>query len=351
MADGAQAHGAAVLYRGALGTRPGAIDPLVRKRPSTAPHLRFVDDAGPGGAWLDRSLTTPGDDGWVVAPALIPTKAGDRVTTDRRAAVPRARLARAGDLTAVSVPTVDEAARRDLTWAREDVSRDLQDAKVRLQALVRRPASREVGRAHGGPAHRRWLSAVGGPTPAPHSVVHADVRAVPEPTERRQRLAQARHDHGHAWHCDYVVEARHAWRGVPCTVAVIMGAAMGDRTRVDHPRARRQGVGRMPAASASGAQRRPGALTNAGHTQARRARVEGAWADRDPAQVSRPLQRRLAPPPQIIQDLSWTAQGRLCQRYRRLVSRGPHATVVTVALARERAGFLGAMARAVPGTR
>jgi transposase len=38
-----------------------------------------------------------GDDGWVVAPSLMPQKAGERVKTDRRDAGPRARLARAGD--------------------------------------------------------------------------------------------------------------------------------------------------------------------------------------------------------------------------------------------------------------
>ena len=37
-----------------------------------------------------------GDDCWVVAPSLIPKKAGERVKTDRRDAVPLARLARSG---------------------------------------------------------------------------------------------------------------------------------------------------------------------------------------------------------------------------------------------------------------
>jgi hypothetical protein len=50
----------------------------------------------------------------------------------------------------------------------------------------------------------------------------------------------------------------------------------------------------------------------------------------------------------VIQDISWKAQVRLCQRYRRLVSRGKHATVVTVAIARELTGFLWAIAKEVP---
>ena len=171
-----------------------------------------------------------------------------------------------------------------------------------------------------------------------------------EQTARLQRLEQARQDHVHAWRLHPVVEALHALRGVPCTVAVTLVAEIGDRTRVDHPRELMQCLGLMPAEYASGAQRRQGSITTAGNTQARRALVEGAWASRDPAQVSRHLPRRLEQHPKIIQDISWKAQVRLCTRYRRRVSRGQHANVVTVAIARERAGFMWAMAREVPVT-
>jgi hypothetical protein len=173
---------------------------------------------------------------------------------------------------------------------------------------------------------------------------------VHEQTARLQRLEQARQDHVQAWRLHPVVEALQAVRGVPCTVAVTLVAEMGDLTRVDHPRALRQCLGLLPSEYSAGEPRRQGALTTAGNTQARRAWVEGAWASRDPAKVSRPLQRRLEHQPQIIQDISWKAQVRLCTRDRRLVSRGPHANVVTVAMARELAGFMGTMAREVPVT-
>jgi transposase len=61
-----------------------------------------------------------GYDWWVVAPSLMPKKPGDGVKTDRRDALQLARLARAGDLTVVYVPMVEDAAIRDLTRARED---------------------------------------------------------------------------------------------------------------------------------------------------------------------------------------------------------------------------------------
>ena len=50
----------------------------------------------------------------------------------------------------------------------------------------------------------------------------------------------------------------------------------------------------------------------------------------------------------MIQDISWKAQVRLCKRYRQLVARGKHANIVTVAIARELAGFMWAIAKPLP---
>jgi transposase len=131
-------------------------------------------------------------------------------------------------------------------------------------------------------------------------------------------------------------------------MAVPLVADMGDLTRFESPRELMKFLGLMPAAHSSGEQRRQGSMTKAGHTHARRVLVEGAWAYRYPAKVSRHRQLRLEKQPKIIQDISWQAQGRLCKRSRRLVSRGKHAHVVTVAIARELSGFIWAMAKEVP---
>jgi transposase len=50
----------------------------------------------------------------VVAPSLIPRRAGDRVKTDKRDASRLARLHRAGELTPIRVPSPAEEAVRDL---------------------------------------------------------------------------------------------------------------------------------------------------------------------------------------------------------------------------------------------
>jgi transposase len=346
----AQDHGAEVTYLGTIGTRQADIDHLVRKLQSKAQHLVFVYEAGPCGYWLYRYLRKRGYNCWVVAPSLIPKKAGDRVKTDRRDAVQLARLMRSGDLTPVYVPTVDDEAIRDLTRAREDAINDLKAAKFRLKAFLLRHDLRYTGRATWSPAHLCWLSEVVCPTPAQQIVFQEYVRAVTEHTERLQRLAQELHEQVKTWHLNPVVEALQALRGVQFTVAVTMVAELGDLTRFDHPRQLLKCLGLIPSEYSTGERRRQGSITKAGHSHARRVLIEGAWAYRYPAKVSRHVQLRLEQQPKASQDISWKAQVRLCKRYRRLIARGKHANQVVVAIARELIGFMWAIAKQVPLT-
>lgn len=343
-------HDAEVVYLGTIGTRQCDIDQLVRKLQSKAKHLVFVYEAGPCGSWLSRYLTKKGHACWVVAPSLIPKKAGDRVKTDRRDAMQLARLVRSGDLTPVYVPTVEDEAIRDLSRAREDTIRDLKAAKFRLKAFLLRQDIRYTGRATWGPAHLRWLSEVVCPTPAQQIVFQEYVRAVTEHTERLQRLEQELHDHVQTWRLQPVVEALQALRGVQFIVAVTLVAELGDLTRFENPRQLMKYLGLIPSEYSSGERRRQGPITKAGNTHARRALVEGAWAYRYPAKVSRHIQLRLEQLPKPIQDISWKAQVRLCTRFRRLLARGKHANQVVVAIARELVGFLWAIAKQVPVT-
>jgi transposase len=344
----AQEHGAEVTYLGTIGTRQCDIDQLVRKMQSKAKHLVFVYEAGPCGYWLYRYLRKKDYDCWVVAPSLIPKKAGDRVKTDRRDAVQLARLARSGDLTAVYVPKVEDEAIRDRTRAREETLSDLKAAKFRLNACFLSHDIRYPGRATWSPAHLRWLSEVVCPTPAQQIVFQEYVRAVNEHTERLQRLEQELQEQVKSWRLHPVVEALQALRGVQCTVAVTMVAEIGDLTRFDNPRELMKFLGLIPSEYSSGERRQQGSITKAGNPHARRALVEGAWAYRYPAKVSRHLQLRLENQPKVIQDISWKAQARLCKRYRHLVARGKHANQVVVAIARELVGFMWAIAKEVP---
>jgi transposase len=236
VASVSEARDAEVVFGGPMGTRPCDLDTLIRTLISKAKPLVCVYEAGPCGSWLYRYLTQKNLTGGVVAPALVPQKAGDRVTTARRDAAQLARRMRSGELTPVSVPAVEDEASRDLSRAREAAIRALKAATSRLQAVWLRPALRYEGRATWGPARLRWLAAVVCPTPAPQLVFQAYVRAVWAHQERLQRLE--------AELCAQV----HAWRLAPVVQALPLIAALGDLTRVDNPRQLLSSRGLTPSA-------------------------------------------------------------------------------------------------------
>ena len=346
----AKAYHAEVVSLGTIGTRQCDIDKLIRQLQSKSSHLIFVYEAGPCGYWLYRYLTKKGHVCWVIAPSLIPKKPGDRVKTNRRDAIKLARLMRSGDLPPVYVPKVEDAAIRDLCRAREDAIRDLKAAKFRLKAFLLRHDIRYTGRATWSPAHLRWLSEVVCPTPAQQIVFQEYIRAVNEHTERLERLDQELTDQVETWRLAPVVEALQALRGVQFTVAVTTVAELGDLTRFDNPRQLMNYLGLTPSEYSTGERRRQGGITKTGNTHARRALIEGAWAYRYPAKISRHLQLRLEKVPQPIQDISWKAQVRLCKRYRQLSTRGKNPNQVVVAIARELSAFMWAIAQGVPLT-
>ena len=117
VADGARS--SEVRQLGVFANRADVVRKMVeRLEHRQGRQLRFCYEAGPCGYGLHRFLTGLGHACTVVAPSLIPIKAGDRIKTDRRDAVMLARLHRAGELTEVWVPDAAHEAMRDLARAR-----------------------------------------------------------------------------------------------------------------------------------------------------------------------------------------------------------------------------------------
>ena len=335
------------VFVGEIGSRQVDIDQLLRRLRGKAATLQVAYEAGPCGYGLYRYLTGKGVTCQVVAPSLIPRKAGDKVKTDRRDAVTLARLLRSGDLTAVYVPSVEDEAIRDLCRARDAARLTMKNAKLRLKSFLLRLGRHYVGRADWNEAHRRYLAKVVCPTPAQQIVFQEAVKAVDEQADRLQRLEAELLDRAPAWRLYPVAQALQALRGVQWLVAITVVAELGDLTRFTSPRQLAAFVGLIPSEYSSGASRRQGGITKAGNGRARRALIEGAWAYRHPAKVSQHIQTRIDGLPKPIQDLGWKAQVRLCQRFRRLVGRGKHPNVVVTAIARELIAFMWAIAKEV----
>ncbi len=324
-----------------------ALDKVVRKLVSLDYELHFVYEAGPCGYEIYRHLTAQGFDCAVVAPSRIPKQSGDRIKNDRRDAIKLARLHRAGELTPVYVPCAEDEAMRDLSRAREDAKEAEKKSKQRLSAFLLRQGHRFTGRTLWSTAHMRWIADIKMPHQAQQIALQEYVDTITECANRVERLVEQIRQLLPVWRLFPVVNALQALRGVSLIVATTTIAEIGDLKRFDNPSELMSYLGLVPSEHSSGEKTKRGKITKTGNGHVRRVLVEGAWAYRYPARVSRELRRRQEGLSQEICAISWKAQFRLCARYRRLLAKGKSKQVIVTAIARELCAFMWAIAHDV----
>ena len=337
----------AAEFLGTIENTPQALAKLLAKLRRKHKHLSFCYEAGPCGYGVHRQLTDAGEACAVVAPALIPRRAADRVKTDRRDAISLAQLHRAGELRAIWVPDAAHEAMRDLVRARLVAVQSVRRARQQLSGFLLRHGCIYDGKTAWTRTYRRWLSGLRFAHPAQQIVAQDYIAAVSDAERRRDALNEQIRLLLPAWSMAPVVNALQALRGVALVVAATLVAEVGDLARFENPRQLMAHLGLVPSEHSSGATVRRGAITKTGNAAARRAMTEAAWTYRLPARVSRALLDRNEGVDKAVRDIAWKAQTRLCARYRRLAASGKPTQTVVTAIARELVGFAWAIARHV----
>jgi transposase len=333
-----------------LGTIPNtadAIRKLMTKLGSKA-ALHVCYEAGPCGYVLYWQLTKLGIACEVIAPSLVPVKAGDRVKTDRRDAEKLARCYRAGDLTPVWVPDAAHEALRDLVRAREAAKSDQRRARQRtLKFLLRRGLAPPTKLHVWGEKHWKWLWTLKVEQPAAQHALTDLLTEVDHAHNRLLRLEDALDASIASAPVSMraVIDALQALRGVSKLTAVTIATEVGEISRFEHPRRLMGYSGAVPSEYSSGGpgKARRGAITKAGNAHLRRVLVEAAWSYRHRPRIGIELKKRQQGLDEAIKEIALKAQHRLHKRYVGLSARGkPHQKVVT-AVARELLGFIWAI--------
>ncbi len=333
----------AELY-GKIGGTLEALDKLIKKLSKPGLELRFVYEAGPCGYVIYRHLTNRDYHCQVIAPSLIPTKASDRVKTDRRDARQLARLFRAGELTAIYVPDEEDEAVRDLVRARDRAMTDQCKARLRLKAFLLRLGHRYLGKGNWSDAHLRYLSSLSFAHAAQQIAFQEYLEAVTVASERLERLSKAMEAALPSWKREAVVRALMSLRGVALLSAMTLVAEAGDMTRFDSPTQLMSYFGLTPSEYSSGEKRHQGGITKAGNGACRRALVEAAHHYRVAPRVTPAIQKRQEGQSQEVRAIALKAQQRLNGRFRLLTARRKKSVVIIAALARELCGFVWAIA-------
>ena len=331
---------------GIIPNREESVRKLIKKL-GPPEQLKACYEAGPTGYVLYWQLTGLGVKCDVVAPTLVPVKAGDRVKTDRRDATKLARSHRSGDLTPVWVPDEPHEALRDLVRAREAGKQDQLRARHRLSKFLlrsgRRPA---VGVKAWTKKYMEWVrKEVRFAQPAQeytrldylHEVEHANerVRRLEEAIAEAVKVAPAP--------MQEVVQALQALRGIAQISAVTIVSEVGQISRFDRARQLMAYSGTVASEDSSGGRVRRGAITKTGNAHLRRVVIEAAWAYRHRPAIGETLRKRQQGVSEEVKEIAWKAQHRLHKRYHRLAAAGKSQPTTVTAVGRELLGFIWAI--------
>ena len=195
---------------GRIANTATALDRLLRKLGGEGMTLRFCYEAGPCGYGIQRRLSTQGHECVVVAPSLIPK--------------------RAGELTAVWVPDARHEAMRDLVRARLDAVHSLRRARQQLSGFLLRQGC-HYGRPAWTKLHRRWLAGLTFDQAVHHLVLEDYIAAVEAAMARRDRLTVQIEAMLPDWTLAPVVAALQTMRGMALVNAATLIAELGDLSR------------------------------------------------------------------------------------------------------------------------
>jgi len=326
-----------------------AITRLVKRLTKTTPAV-FVYEAGPCGYEVHRQLHHLGCLAVVIAPALTPTRPGDRVKTNQRDAEKLARLYRAGELTEIRVPTCEEEAARDLVRAREAALADRLRVRHRLSKYLLRQGRLYEGKRAWGTAHYAWLRQQRFALALAQQTFDAYLRAVEEADARLDSLTTQVLELAQLPLYAPLVRALRCLKGVDTVSAITVVVETQDFRRFEHARAYMDFAGLVCAENSSGDRTRRGAITKAGNAHLRRVLVEAAWSYAHRNTTGPTILKRRHGCPTAVVQIARRAQDRLHRRYWRLTQRNKLPQVAVVAVARELAGFVWAIACNVSST-
>jgi len=300
-------------------------------------------EAGPTGFGLSRALTAAGIRCEVVAPSKLRRPSGDRVKTDAKDAVHLARLLRLDEFTAVSIPTVDQEAARDLVRSREDARGDLMRARHRLSKLLLRQGIVYSGGQAWTGVHEAWLRRQRFNSPALQMTFESDFDAVLTVKARRDRLDEAIAVMAAGSEFTSLVRRLGCLRGVSNLTALALAVEIGDWHRFTGNTIG-SFVGLVPSEYSSGASRVQGSITKTGNTHVRRLLVEAAWHHRARYVVGKTMRDRWELASPAARTRGDAGNRRLNARWNSFRERRKRHVVANVAIARELAGWCWSLA-------
>jgi len=308
-------------------------------------ELRICYEASGAGYVLHRAIQEWGYACEVIAPSLIPKRPGVQRKHDKRDASDLARLYRAGELTAVRIPSESDERVRDIVRCRETFQCEiLKSRHYILKFLARRGFVFREGTNWCTP-HLKWLQhlTTDASPLAPHDrLVFREYHSLlMYKLQRRDELDRQIEQLALLPALAPMVGRLQCFRGISLHSAMVLATEIVDWRRFERPAQLACYLGLVSREDSSGDRTRLGSITKAGNSHCRHVLVQAAWSYRHRPQTSVDLGRRQQGQPPAVITHAWKAQQRLHKRFNHLSYR-KRPQIAVVAVARELVGFLWA---------
>lgn len=311
-------------------------------------EIRAWYEASGAGYVLHRALQAWAYACDVIAPSLIPKRPGVQRKHDKRDAAELARLYRAGELTAVRIPSEADERVRDVVRCRETFQREiLKSRHYILKFLARRGFVFREG-THWCTPHLKWLlhlTTEGAGLEAHDRLVFREYHALlMYKLQRRDELDRQIEELALLPALAPMVARLQCFRGISLHSAMVLATEIVDWRRFERPSQLACYLGLVSREDSSGDRTRLGSITKAGNSHCRHVLVQAAWSYRHRPQTSVDLARRQQGQSPGVITHAWKAQQRLHHRFNHLRYR-KRPQIAVVAVARELVGFLWAVMR------
>jgi transposase len=305
-------------------------------------NLKVCYEASGSGYVFQRKLKSWGYHCDVIAPSLIPKKAGDHRKNDFRDARILAQNYAAGLLTIVHPPTQEEESVRQLIRCRIALKQNVKQIKQQINGFLLSQGN-YWGKKKWTGTHHSWLSKL--------QLLNAHVQQVLDT---------------HMQHLEYLetcveridtdietiaqsevyapsVKKLRAFRGIGTLSAMLLIAEITDFRRFASPGALMAFLGLVPSEHSSGTVRKAGAITKAGNSRCRTHLIESAQHFVKKPKISPDMKRNLQQIDVESAGIAVKCMNRLHKRFWALFNKGKSRQVAITAITREFVGFIWAM--------
>lgn len=330
-------------YCGTIPNTSQHIESFFTKEQSTYEHIQSVYEAGGLGYSLHRELIKLGVHNLICSPNVLPRT---KIKNDRIDALKLAQFLARGEIEPIYVHSPEDEVVREKVRQRSCVRLAQNRARQVLLAFLRRYGVHYTeGKKCWTKKHLVWLGRIHFEDENLQEVYFEYLAEVERLQRKLQELDRKLAETRDNWVKKEVVKDLMTLRNIDTLSAMILVSEIGNFSRFKNARQLMGFLGLTPSEYSSGKRVSRGEITKTGNSHVRRILVEAAKGYRLRPNVTNLIRNRWEGRHSEVVEHAIKAQRRLHHTYSKLVRRGKNYNVATIAVARELAGFIWAIAR------